>query len=69
MINSCYDANSDPSGQLRVIDIEAGAKCAKHEKAPNFNQQGDKHDKGDPCLSSEPACVGPQGPPANTGLA
>ncbi len=74
VINSCYNAGSNPSGQLRVIDIEAGAKCAKNEKALSFNQQGpkgekgDKGDKGDPCLSSDPACVGPQGPPGEDGI-
>jgi hypothetical protein len=58
VIHSCYNAGSNPSGQLRVIDTEAGAKCAKNEKALDFNQQGPKGDKGDP---------GPQGPKGDTG--
>src|SRR5829696_3189903 len=29
VIHSCYNANSNPSGQLRVIDADAGAKCAR----------------------------------------
>ena len=60
VIHSCYNASSNPSGQLRVIDTEAGAKCAKNEKALDFNQQGPKGDKGDP---------GPQGPQGEQGIA
>jgi hypothetical protein len=70
VIHSCYNASSNPSGQLRVIDAATGAKCAKNEKPLDFNQQGpkgDKGDKGDPCLPSNPACVGPQGPPGADG--
>jgi hypothetical protein len=65
VIHACYNATANPSGGLRVIDAGAGIKCAKNEKALDFNQQGPKGDqgvKGDPCLSSEPACVGPRGP-------
>src|SRR6266545_410944 len=40
VIHSCYNASSNPSGQLRVIDAEAGGKCAKNEKALDFNQRG-----------------------------
>lgn len=58
VIHSCYNASSNPSGQLRVIDTEAGAKCAKNEKALDFNQQGPKGDKGDP---------GPRGPQGEQG--
>jgi len=47
VIHSCYNANSNPSGQLRVIDAEAGARCAKNERVLNFNQVGPKGDKGD----------------------
>lgn len=39
VIHSCYNASSHPSGQLRVIDQEAGAKCSKNEKALAFNQK------------------------------
>ena len=64
VIHGCYNTGSNPSGQLRLIDAEAGVKCAKNEKALAFNQKGpkgDKGDKGDACLPSDPACVGPRG--------
>lgn len=51
VIHSCYNAGSNPSGQMRVIDQEAGGKCSKNEKALDFNQrgpQGIQGDKGDP---------------------
>jgi hypothetical protein len=70
VIHSCYNAGSNSSGQLRVVDSEAGAKCAKNEKVLDFNQKGpkgDKGDKGDACLSSDPACVGPRGPAGKDG--
>jgi hypothetical protein len=63
VIHSCYNASSNPSGQLRVIDVEAGAKCAKNEKALNFNQRGPQGDAG----PAGPA--GPQGPKGDTGPA
>ena len=47
VIHACYNAGSNPSGNLRVIDSEAGAKCSKNEKALDWNQQGIKGDKGD----------------------
>ena len=56
VVHSCYNnTSSNPSGQLRVIDAEAGAKCAKNEKALDFNQKGPKGD------------TGPQGPKGETG--
>ena len=58
IIHSCYTTQS---GQLRVIDAEAGAKCTKNEKALDFNQRGPK---GDPGAQGEP---GPQGDPGPTG--
>ena len=64
VIHGCYNGGTSPSGQLRVIDPAAGGKCAKNEKALDFNQQGPK---GDSCLSSEPACRGPQGEPGEVG--
>src|SRR5215217_3547248 len=57
-IHSCYNASSNPSGQLRVIDAEAGAKCAKNEKTLHFNQRGTQGLKGD---------TGPQGPQGDPG--
>jgi hypothetical protein len=53
-ISGCYGS----SGQLRVIDADAGAKCAKNETALRFSQTGPK---GDACLPTTPACVGPAG--------
>ena len=47
VIHSCYNASSNPSGQLRVIDAEAVGKCSKNEKALDFNQRGPKGDTGD----------------------
>jgi hypothetical protein len=58
IIHSCYNASSNPSGQLRVIDAEAGAKCSKNEKALNFNQTGPQGPQG---------LQGPQGPPGPQG--
>lgn len=61
VIHSCYNASANPSGQLRVIDAEAGAKCSKNEKALDFNQRGPKGDKGDK------GDTGPQGPQGGPG--
>jgi hypothetical protein len=60
VIHSCYNASGNPSGTLRVIDVEAGAKCSKNERALNFNQRGPKGDTGP---------QGPQGPTGETGPA
>jgi hypothetical protein len=43
---------------------EAGAKCAKNEPVLAFNQKGPK---GDACLSTDSACIGPRGPVGNHG--
>ena len=67
VIHSCYNANSNPSGQLRVIDADAGAKCAKNEKALDFNQKGPKGDKGDTGPQGPPGPQGPQGLPGPKG--
>jgi hypothetical protein len=58
VIHACYNATSNPAGMLRVIDAEAGAKCAKNEKPLNFNQTGPQGPAG-------PA--GPQGIPGKNG--
>jgi hypothetical protein len=61
VIHACYNAGSNPSGQLRVIDAEAGAKCGKNEKPLDFNQTGSQGPEG-------PAGpTGPQGPAGQTG--
>ena len=67
VIHGCYNASSNPSGQLRVIDVEGGAKCAKNEKALDFNQQGPKGDKGDPGPQGPQGVPGAQGPAGPTG--
>jgi hypothetical protein len=46
VIHACYNASSNPSGSLRVIDAEAGAKCAKNEKPLDFNQTGPQGPQG-----------------------
>ena len=61
-IHSCYNASSNPSGQLRVIDAEAGAKCAKNEKTLHFNQRGPQGLKGDTGPQGPQGDPGPQGP-------
>jgi hypothetical protein len=74
MIHGCYNASSNPSGQLRVIDVDAGAKCSKNEVALNFNQRGPKGDtgpqgpKGDTGLQGPKGDAGLQGPKGDTGL-
>ena len=78
VIHSCYNAGSNPSGQLRVIDQEVGAKCSKNEKALAFNQKGPKGDIGPQGLRGEKGetgatgATGPQGeqgPKGDTGQA
>jgi len=62
VVHSCYNnTSSNPSGQLRVIDAEAGAKCAKNEKALDFNQKGPKGDTGPQGPKGETGAQGPQG--------
>ena len=60
VIHGCYNASSNPSGQLRVVDAEAGSKCAKNEKAMDWNQRGPKGDTGP---------TGPTGPAGAAGAA
>jgi hypothetical protein len=48
VISACYNLSTNPSGTLRVIDAQAGAKCAKNEKLLTFNQTGPQGPKGDP---------------------
>jgi hypothetical protein len=62
MISGCYG----PGGVLRVIDADAGATCAKRETALRFSQTGPK---GDACLPTTPACVGPRGADGIDGVA
>lgn len=48
VIHGCYDTES---GDLRVIDLNAGAKCSKKETAVSWNQTGPQ------------GATGPAGPP------
>lgn len=68
VIHACYNAGSNPTGQLRVIDTEAGGKCTKNEKALEISQQGPKGDTG---LQGTIGLTGPTGPqgPAGGALA
>lgn len=68
VIHSCYNATgANPSGQLRVIDQEAGAKCSKNEKVLTFNQKGPKGDPGPQGPQGEKGDTGPQGLKGDTG--
>jgi hypothetical protein len=58
VITACYNANSNPSGAMRVIDSEAGQKCSKNERTLSFNQTGPRGPAG-------PA--GPEGPAGPAG--
>ncbi len=58
VISVCYNASSNPSGQLRVIDVQRGDKCAKNEKPLTFNQTGPQGPIGP---------IGPAGPQGLTG--
>jgi hypothetical protein len=40
VITGCYNAGSNPSGQLRLIDVEGGAKCTRNERQISWSQQG-----------------------------
>jgi hypothetical protein len=62
-IQGCYDSG----GNLKVV---AALPCPKNYTPLPWNQQGvkgDKGEKGDPCLSSDPACVGPKGDKGDPG--
>ena len=67
VIHGCYNASSNPSGQLRVIDAEAGAKCGKNEKVLDFNQRGPKGDTGPQGPQGVQGPQGDQGPKGDTG--
>ncbi len=67
-IHACYkDAASNPSGQLRVIDTEAGQECSKSEKALAWNRQGPKGDTGPAGPMGDAGPQGPQGGPGPQG--
>ena len=52
VIHACYDAGPQRYGTLRVVDPNAGGKCAKNENALAWNQTGP---------------TGPTGPAGSTG--
>src|SRR5215207_212308 len=64
VIHACYNASSNPSGQLRVIDAEAGAKCGKNEKPLDFNQTGPQGPAGP---AGPQGLVGSAGPTGSQG--
>jgi len=83
VIAVCYNLSSNPSGTLRVIDLEAGGKCGKNERLLTFNQtgpqgpQGPKGDKGDPGtnglngidgIDGTNGAPGPEGPAGPAGI-
>jgi hypothetical protein len=61
VIHGCFNTSGNPSGVLRVIDVEAGAKCGKNEKPLNFNQTGPKGDKGDAGIDGTDGADGADG--------
>ena len=71
VIHGCFNTQSNPAGAVRVIDTAVGAKCAKNEKALDWNQRGPKGDKGDtgPVGPGGPAGpAGPAGPQGEQGI-
>jgi hypothetical protein len=64
VIHSCYNTTGNPSGALRVINADIGAKCAKNETALDFNQTGPPGPKGDQGIQG---IQGPKGDPGNPG--
>jgi hypothetical protein len=68
VIHACYN----PSNALRVIDVDAGATCAKNEKSLDFNQtgpQGPQGPKGDQGIQGAQGIQGVAGPTGATGPA
>jgi len=68
VIHACYNASSNPSGSVRVIDTEAGAKCAKNEKPLSFNQTGPAGPQGPAGPAGPTGLTGPQGEPGPAGV-
>jgi hypothetical protein len=76
VIHSCYNAASNPSGTLRVIDPATGSRCTKNERPLDFNQtgpqgpqgiQGAQGVQGVPGSDGAPGDAGPVGPAGATG--
>ncbi len=68
VITSCYNATSNPSGAMRVIDAEAGQKCGKNEKTLRFNQRGPQGPTGPEGPQGLQGPEGPQGPTGPRGF-
>jgi hypothetical protein len=69
-IHACYSTFGGYSGQLRVIDTQAGAKCLRQEKALDWNQRGPQGATGAPGAKGDPGpqgATGPQGLPGEAG--
>lgn len=56
VISGCYN---DKSGQLRVVDVDAGQSCGRNEVAVSWNQTGAPGPQGP---AGPPGPVGPAGP-------
>lgn len=72
VIHACYDS-AFRTGFVRVVDADAGKKCASTEKALAVNQKGPKGDlgpqgpKGDPGATGAKGETGATGPQGDTG--
>src|SRR5262249_56706938 len=66
-ISACYNTGSNPSGQLRVIDADAGVTCSKNEKVLSWNQTGSQGPQGPQGPQGAKGDTGPQGLKGDTG--
>lgn len=65
VIHSCYNANPNSAGALRVIDTDNGTTCGKNETALDFNQLGPEGPQG---VKGDTGDTGAQGQTGATGL-
>jgi hypothetical protein len=68
VIHGCYSTVGGFSGQLRVIDPQAGAKCLRQEKAIDWNQRGPQGAPGAPGPKGDAGPQGDTGPQGPQGL-
>jgi Collagen triple helix repeat (20 copies) len=68
VITACYNISGNPSGAMRVIDAEAGAKCSKNEKTLTFNQTGPQGLQGIQGIPGPQGIQGEQGEPGPQGI-
>jgi hypothetical protein len=66
VIHGCYSTFGGFSGQVRVIDTQAGAKCLRQEKALDWNQRGPQGATGAPGPKGDPGPQGLQGEPGTS---